>query len=158
MTEVEPQKMLEVFHIRSTVESFAIRNAMAHMTAERMAELEELVERMREAGRRADIIAVVEADMAFHEQICTWADHPTLLRVWELLYTQMERFLILYDVAHFATLTEVAVNHEPVLRAIRSGDPAAAAAVMHDHVLIGAPPTDATEADFFAALRRRVPR
>jgi DNA-binding GntR family transcriptional regulator len=156
VTEVEPHKMLEIFHIRSTVESFAIRNAMATMTAERLAELEALVERMRDAGRRGDIIEVVETDMAFHERICTWADHPTLLRVWELLYTQMERFLVLYDVAHFADLTQVAVNHEPVLEAIRRGDPEAAAPVMHAHVLIGAPPSEpGTDELFFAALRKR---
>src|SRR5690606_32887958 len=88
VTEVEPEKMLEVFHIRSTVESFAIRRAMASMTAERRLELEALVARMRDAGRRGDIIDVVDTDMAFHQRICTWAEHPTLMRVWELLYTQ----------------------------------------------------------------------
>jgi DNA-binding GntR family transcriptional regulator len=156
VTDVEPEKMLEIFHIRSTVESFATRRAVRAMTPERLVELEGLVERMRESGRRGDIIAVVETDMAFHERICTWADHPTLLRVWELLYTQMERFLVLYDVAHFADLTHVAVNHEPVLEAIRRGNPSNAAQVMHDHVLIGAPPSEAAHSDpFFTALRRR---
>src|SRR5690606_5796766 len=123
VTEVEPEKMLEIFHVRSTVESFAMRRAMVGMTPERLGQLETLVERMRQAGERGDIITVIEADMAFHELICTWAEHPTLLRVWELLYTQMERFLVLYDVAHFADLTRVAINHQPVLEAIRSGDP-----------------------------------
>ncbi len=156
VTEVEPQKMLEIFQIRSTVESLAMRRAAGKMTPERVAELTGLVERMREAGRRGDIIAVVEMDMTFHQRICTWAEHPTLLRVWELLYTQMERFLVMYDVAHFADLTRVAVNHEPVLEAIRAGDPEEAARVMHDHVLIGAPPAEASGRDpFFAALRRR---
>ena len=158
VTEVEPEKMLEIFHIRSTVESHALRRAVGSMTPERVTELETLVERMREAGRRGDIITVVETDMAFHERICTWAEHPTLLRVWELLYTQMERFLVLYDVAHFADLTQVAENHEPVLDVIRRGDPDEAARVMHDHVLIGAPPTDSDRSDpFFAALRKRTP-
>ena len=156
VTEVEPGKMPEIFQIRSTVESLAIRRTVARLTPERTAELEGLVERMRDAGRRGDIVAVVETDMAFHERICTWADHPTLLRVWELLYTQMERFLVMYDVAHFADLTQVAVNHEPVLEAIRRGDPDEAARVMHAHVLIGAPPTEAADSDpFVAALRRR---
>jgi DNA-binding GntR family transcriptional regulator len=158
VTDVEPEKMLEVFHIRSTVESFAIRRAVKTMTPERLAELEALVERMREAGSRGDIIAVVENDMAFHERICTWAEHPTLLRVWELLYTQMERFLVLYDVAHFVDLTHVAINHEPVLEAIRGRDPDVAARAMHSHVLIGAPPTgEGTDELFFSALQRRGP-
>lgn len=156
VTEVEPEKMLEVFHIRGTVESVAVRRAVETMTPERLLELERLVERMRQAGRRGEAIALVEADMAFHGRICAWADHPTLLRVWELLYTQMERFLVLYDVEHFFDLTQVALNHEPVLEAIRSGDPDEAARVMHEHVLIGAPPSlAATDDRFYADMRRR---
>lgn len=158
VTEVEPEKMLEVFQIRSTVESSAMRRAVGAMTPERLRELEVLVERMREAGRRNDIIAVVETDMAFHERICSWADHPTLLRIWELLYTQIERFLVLYDVAHFSDLSQIATNHEPLLDALRRGNPEEAARLMHDHVLIGAPPENGSRDDpFFAALRRRTP-
>lgn len=156
VTELDPEKMLEIFHIRSTVESFAMRRAVGAMTGERMTELEGLVERMREAGRHADIIGMVESDMAFHQRICIWAEHPHLLRVWELLYTQMERFLVMYDVAHFSDLTQVAANHGPVLDAIRRGDPEHAAHVMQAHVLIGAPPYDGSRSDpFFTALRRR---
>lgn len=157
VTELEPEKMQEIFHIRSTVESSAMRRAAGSMTGERLAELEGLVEKMREAGRRGDIIAVVESDMAFHERICTWADHPTLLRVWQLLYTQMERFLVMYDVSHFVDLTQVADNHTPLLAAIRRGDPDEASRVMHDHVLIGAEALTGARGDpRFADLRRRV--
>jgi DNA-binding GntR family transcriptional regulator len=142
VTEVEPEKMREIFHIRSTVEGFAMRSAMERMTPQRVTELEGLVDRMREAGRRGDIVEVVETDMELHHRICTWAEHPTLLRVWELLYTQLERYLMLYDVAHFADLTQVAEKHVPLLQAIRSGDPDAAAEVMRSHTLIGVPPSD----------------
>lgn len=155
VTDVDPEKMFEVFHIRSTVESFAIRRAMARMTPQRLDELESLVEEMLKAGRKGEVIDVVEADMAFHNRICTWADHPTLLRVWELLYTQMERFLVLYDVAHFVDLTQVATNHQPLLAALRGGDPAHAAEVMSAHVLIGAPQDPETLDEFFTGLRRR---
>ncbi|HEX6927024.1 MAG TPA: GntR family transcriptional regulator [Longimicrobiaceae bacterium] len=156
VTEVEPDKMLEVFHVRAAVESVAIRRAVERMTPERLAELERLVDRMRMEGLRGDATAVVEADMAFHGRLCAWADHPTLLRVWELLYTQMERFLVLYDVEHFADLTQVAANHEPVLEAIRSGDADEAASAIHEHVLIGAPPMlVAADNHFFSDLRRR---
>ena len=156
VSEVEPDKMLEVFHIRGTVESVAIRRAVERMTPEREVELERLVDRMRLEGKRGEAIAVVEADMAFHARICAWADHPTLLRVWELLYTQMERFLVLYDVEHFTDLTQVAFNHQPVLDAIRTRDADLAARVIQDHVLIGAPPgLDRADEEFYADMRRR---
>lgn len=155
VTDVDPEKMYEVFHIRSTVESFAIRRAMERMTPQRLEELESLVEKMLKAGEQGEVIEVVEADMTFHNRICVWADHPTLLRVWELLYTQMERFLVLYDVAHFVDLTQVATNHEPVLAALRGDDPDHAAEIMREHVLIGAPQDSAGLDEFFTGLRRR---
>lgn len=156
VTDVDPEKMLEIFHIRSSVESLAVRRAVTKIDAARIQELEGLVEEMLEAGRRGDVIAVVEADLALHRRICLWAEHPSLMRVWELLSAQMERFLILYDVAHFGDLTEVAVNHYPLLDALRSGQPDCAAAAMRAHVLIGSPPSDPDGYDqFFAALERR---
>ena len=156
VTDVDPENMAEVFHIRSTVESFAIRRTMERITPERLDELDQLVARMRTAGMRGDVMELVEADMAFHNRICTWAEHPTLLRVWELLFTQMERFLVLYDVTHFGDLTQVATNHDPLLDAMRGDDPDHAAEIMRQHVLIGAPPHDAAGlARFFTNLKRR---
>lgn len=156
VTEVDPEKMLEIFHVRSTVEELAVRRAVKKIDAQRMDELEGLVVDMLEAGRQGDVIALVEADLALHRRICRWADHPSLMRVWELLSAQMERFLILYDVAHFGDLTEVATNHYPLLDALRAGQADCAAAAIRAHVLIGAPPSDPEGYDqFFDLLQPR---
>ena len=62
---------------------------------------------------------------------------------------------MLYDVAHFVDLTQVAKNHEPLLAALRGNDEEVAAEVMRNHVLIGAPQDPASLGEFFTGLRRR---
>ncbi|HEY8484058.1 MAG TPA: GntR family transcriptional regulator [Longimicrobiales bacterium] len=140
VTEVSPAEMHEIFRIRGVVESCAIRRLARRVRPEQLEELRELVERMREAGRAGDTVAVVGHDMAFHQRICAWAEHPILLRVWTLLHGQLERFLVIYDASHFADLTTVADNHLPILEALEAGDADAAAERIERHVMIGAPP------------------
>jgi len=52
VTEVSPAEMHEIFRIRGVVESCAIRRLARRVRPEQLEELRELVERMREAGRR----------------------------------------------------------------------------------------------------------
>jgi DNA-binding GntR family transcriptional regulator len=134
VTEVAPGEMDEVFRIRVAVETAAVRRTARHIRPEQVRELRTLVDRMREAGQQGDPVAMVEYDMAFHHRICAWANHATLMRVWTLLYAQMERFLVIYDALHFADLTQVADSHEPIVAALEAGDVEEAVRRISDHV------------------------
>lgn len=134
VTEVAPAEMDEVFRIRVAVETAAVRRTAQRIGEEQVRELRALVEQMREAGEQGDPVAMVEFDMAFHQRICSWADHATLLRVWTLLYAQMERFLVIYDALHFADLTQVADSHLPIVEALEGGDVDEAVRRTADHV------------------------
>jgi DNA-binding GntR family transcriptional regulator len=127
VTTVGDDEMREILEVRIMVESFAVRRAVRAITPQRIAELRLLVDRMREAGREGDAVALVENDMAFHERLLVWADQTTFLRVWALLHGQLERFLVMQDLRTFADLTEVADSHLPVVEAIEAGDPDLAA-------------------------------
>lgn len=134
VTDVNPEEMHEIFQIRSMVEQFAIRRTARSIRAEQITELEAQVEEMRAAGRKGDAIGLVEHDMMFHRCICEWAEHPTLLQVWTLLYAQVERFLVMYDALHFTDLTLVADSHLPTLEALEAGDPDLAAERVQTHI------------------------
>lgn len=134
VTEVVPEEMNEIFLIRSSVESFAIRRTAGSIQPAQLDELRLLVGRMREAGRLGETVRLVEQDMAFHQRICAWANHPTLLRVWTLLRAQIERYLVIYDALHFTDLTEVADSHLPILAALAEHDASAAAERIESHV------------------------
>lgn len=140
VTGVSPEDMHEIFLVRCVVESAAIRRTARTISAEQIEELEGLLEDMREAARKGDTVALVERDMAFHQRICAWADHPTLLRTWVLQYTQLERYLVLYDMLHFSDLMEVANFHVPILEALKAGDTERAVEALRRNVMMGAPP------------------
>lgn len=136
VTEVSPKNMFEIFLVRSAVESAAIRRTARTIQDEQLDELRQLVEAMHEAARLRDLPGLVEQDMAFHERICAWADHPTLLRIWMLLHTQLERFLILFNPIHFPDLHQIAENHLPLIEALGARDPDLAATRIEKHVSI----------------------
>lgn len=134
VTEVSPENMHEIFLIRSMVEGFAIRRTARSITPQQIGELKGLIEEMRSAGQAGDTVRMVEHDMTFHQRICTWAENPTLLNVWTLLYAQLERFLVMYDALHFTDLTRVADSHLPTLQALEAGDPDLAAERVQTHI------------------------
>jgi DNA-binding GntR family transcriptional regulator len=134
VTAVTDDEMREILEVRIMVESFAVRRAVLAINPHRIAELRLLVDRMREAGRAGDAVALVENDMAFHERLLAWSDQTTFLRVWALLHSQLERFLVMQDLRTFADLTEVADSHLPVVEAIEAGDPDLAAERIEYHM------------------------
>lgn len=142
VTNVSPEDMREVFLVRSAVESAAIRRTARRIQDDQLDELTKLVQSMREAAREGEPAALVALDMLFHQRICAWAEHPTLLRIWMLLRTQVERFLILFDPVHFPDLSQVADNHLPLLEALAARDPDLAADRMEQHVMIGVQAAD----------------
>ena len=137
VTEVSEDEMREIFQVRVMVETFAIRRAVKCITSVRLAELRTLIDRMREAGRAGDAVALVENDMAFHERLMVWSDQTTLLRVWALLHAQLERFLVMQDLRTLPDLTEVADSHLPVLAAIEAGNAPLAAERLESHMRRG---------------------
>lgn len=136
VTELSDEEMQELFCIRSVIERIAVRRAMASMTPERIAELETLVERMRDAGARDDMLAFTEQDLLFHRLICQWARSYTLLRAWDPLYSQIQRFVVHTHTQYFDGTREIADTHLPIIEAIRSGDVACAQKEIHEHMML----------------------
>lgn len=151
VTDVSPDDIHEIFLVRSVVESAAIRRTARKITDEQLRELERLMATMREAAESRDLVTLVEEDMRFHQRICAWADHPTLLRAWMLLHAQLERFLISFSPLRFPDLSQVAANHLPLLEALAARDPDLAASTMEEHVSI---PVETAERALRGSSRR----
>ena len=136
VTSVSADQMREIFVVRSVVESFAIRRTIAHIQAEQLDELALLIEQMRAAGRAGDMVTLVDYDMTFHTCLCQWSGHQTLLRVWNPLYMQVARVVITTHPHYFSDLVEIADTHQPILDALRSGDPDVAAERINEHIML----------------------
>jgi DNA-binding GntR family transcriptional regulator len=128
--------MREVFDVRAAIEAAAIRRTAARITEAQCAELAALIEAMRGSGVAGDMATLADHDMAFHECICTWSGHATLLRAWRLLYVQVQRFIIQTHPHYFPNLVDVADQHVALLDALAAHNPDLAARRVCEHSTI----------------------
>jgi DNA-binding GntR family transcriptional regulator len=129
-------EMQDVFAVRAEVETRAIRRTALQITSAQCDELLELIELMRKSGRSGDLAQLTDRDMALHERICAWSGNTTLLRVWRMLYVQVQRFIIQTHPYYFPNLVDVAEQHVPLVEALRLRDPDLAARSIDEHCRI----------------------
>lgn len=136
VTELSLDEMYELFSIRSVIEGFAIRHTVQSITPEQCDQLDALVEAMREEGRHDDMLGLTEHDMQFHRLICLWSGRRTLLRAWDPLYSQIQRFVVRTHKHYFASVTDIADTHAPIVAALRTHDAEEVTPIIHDHVML----------------------
>ncbi|ATY16325.1 GntR family transcriptional regulator [Amycolatopsis sp. AA4] len=128
LTVHERDDMLEA---RRHLEVLLAGLAAEHRTDEQLARLHELVEQMRAASD--DLDRYVEADIAFHLEVARSSGNSVLVGV----LTNIQSLLHVWAsrVIHTAGETETSLAmHEPILKAIDAGDPAAARDAMRAHM------------------------
>ena len=122
----------QLYSLRAALEQLAVKRAMA-ADDERWRPAEELTERMARAADSGDHGEFYRADVAFHSMFYELANHPRLLATWR----QYEpTFTALLDVTinHDEDLHESAQSHRELYDIIRSGDAAAVARELDDHL------------------------
>jgi DNA-binding GntR family transcriptional regulator len=129
-------EMQDVFAVRAEVETRAIWRTATQITPAQCDELRELIELMRVSGRSGDLAQLTDHDMALHERICAWSGNTTLLRVWRMLYVQVQRFIIHTHPHYFPNLADIAEHHVPVVEALIQRDPGQAARSIGEHLRI----------------------
>jgi DNA-binding GntR family transcriptional regulator len=136
VTDVLLDEMYELFSIRSVIEEFAIKRTVQVISDEQIAQELELLELMREAGQRGDMVTLTEHDLRFHRNLCLWSGSATLLRAWNPLYSQIQRFVVQTHKVYFHVVTDIADSHAPIISALKGGDPQQAAAIIHEHIML----------------------
>jgi DNA-binding GntR family transcriptional regulator len=136
VSEVSDEEMYELFCIRSLIERFAVKRALPAITPAHCDNLEALVARMREAGDRNDMLAFTEHDLLFHRLICQWSGSYALLRAWDPLYSQIQRFVVHTHNAYFKGIHAIADTHQPLIAALRGGDVERAQHEIDVHIML----------------------
>jgi DNA-binding GntR family transcriptional regulator len=126
----------EVFEIVSALECIAIRRAALLERRPRA----ELAKRMRarnvEFAHAAHLVRphldqIYDIDAAFHRLFIEAGAGPRVLGEHGTIKLQAERYMRLYISAFFQDMSPSVVQHEQMVRAIRGGDPDAAAGWVH---------------------------
>ena len=126
-------ELLEAFPVRAALEALAARLAAEQLGDAELAELEQLLERMRVAARRGDAHDQSRANASFHATIVRAARNGTLERQWRMLEPFSRTYLTVSRPG--IDLIALSERHVPILDALRRHDPDAAAAAMHDHLM-----------------------
>jgi len=126
-------ELLEAFPVRAALEALAARLGAERITNAELAELDQLLERMRKAARRGDAHDQSQANASFHATIVRAAHNETLERQWQMLEPYSRTYLTVsrpgVDLVHLSD------RHVEILDALRRRDPTAAAAAMHEHLM-----------------------
>jgi DNA-binding GntR family transcriptional regulator len=129
-----PKEIGDIFAVRAALEAMAAGVlAQRANRAEAIAELRSLLCTMSEAPADVDLEGRIEADLNFHRGLCRLTGNDTLMHTWESLEGSIRMSIMFAGFERALENMDVA-RHEAIVDTIASGDGAAAAAIVHDHM------------------------
>jgi GntR family transcriptional regulator, gluconate operon transcriptional repressor len=124
----------ELYELRESLESLALRRTAARATAADWESLERALSGMRDAADRHDAAEFAVADLAFHSQFYELSGHRRLLSVWEH-YLPTFTTLLQVTTAEDVDLHPSLQSHAEILSLLRAGDIPAALTELSEHLL-----------------------
>jgi DNA-binding GntR family transcriptional regulator len=129
-----PKDVGDIFLLRSTLESLAVRLAVPHLTADAFARLDALMDEMREASTSGDYERMYRCNADWHLAIYSAADNRILLDVILGLWQKFLWEVIWMMPGHADRSLQ---QHEAIMAACRRQDADAAARLMYEHIQHG---------------------
>ena len=129
---ISPEEISEIYPVRAALEEVAAREAARRLDPAADALLAAEVEAMRAAAVEGDLHGQVEHDVRFHRLIVEASGNRTLLEVWTSLGIEARTIMTLLKTG--LDPAELAEMHQPILDALRSGDPDLAGRTVRAHV------------------------
>jgi len=123
----------EIYDLRAALEARAAKLLTQEAREADLRTMRRLLERLLHAAEIGDVAAVSQADLAFHEGVCHLTGNRRLHEVF-MRHVPVLKNLMKLDEYIYRTLDDVAVEHEPLVAALESGDPVLAASRFEGHV------------------------
>jgi DNA-binding GntR family transcriptional regulator len=124
VAELTVKDVEEIYSLRQTIESLALKYLIKRATSEELDELDDLVQQMAdkvETGYR--LSEATELDLAFHRALCRLSGHGRALAAWEALSGQTRILLLSHRIRNPRDFQERAVDwHRRLVDAIRKRD------------------------------------
>jgi DNA-binding FadR family transcriptional regulator len=125
--------VIETYSLRALLEGYAAAIAAVACPPDMIARMHSLVAQMKEAGDKADFVAFSEADLDFHDLLCSATDHSRLVYLSQCLRTQMGFLAVLskYSPPQREGLVQ---DHRLLLEAIQAQQPEQARQIIQRHI------------------------
>lgn len=123
----------EIFSFRIVVERFAMEQALPQMTDTDIDRIAGFVDAMVAAANANDEIALVENDLAFHLEICRLSKNRQTLHAFTNIQAEVQMLITMAE-RQFESQMAAAVDHWPIVEALRTRNPQKAMDAIRDHI------------------------
>lgn len=132
--DIPIDEAVEIFDLRAAMDELVGRRLARHITPAQMKELKGLVDSMEKAVKAEDARQYHLLNLTFHDRLVEMAGNSKLTSIYRKLIKELSLFRRL-NLADGWLLPVSASEHRQIIRAIASGDEAAAGRAMFDHVM-----------------------
>jgi DNA-binding GntR family transcriptional regulator len=122
--------------VRLALEAYAVPRALAHLEPADLAWLEAVAGEMHDVAKAGDRVRIAELDVAFHQRLMSLAQEPHTLQLWSMISGRLQRFFLECSALH-PRLVDIAIEHDDLLDALRSGDEGEISRVLEIHIVSG---------------------
>lgn len=129
VTQVTNAHMKDILQVHFSLEEMSLRLMMEKLTPERISILERCIQGMRLSTNTVDLI---NADLGFHQAICTFSGNVPLLTTWLPLASHI-RVCMHAGVPLFEDRDDFIQAHAGLLEMIKTGDVERALTAMRGH-------------------------
>lgn len=136
VSQLDPQKVREIFTLRALLEPYAVRLSMENEAFDEayLAKLRSLIKTMGATEKRGDYAANIEADMKFHELISQPCGHKLILEILKNLQSLTLMFILNTKLYQSDMVTDE-ISHQKLYDGIVSGDPGLAEEIIKKHII-----------------------
>ena len=133
VAEITEKSLRDVLEVRSALEELAVDLACDRITGEDVDKLREAAQEFKEVSKSADVTALAEADVKFHDIIYFATENQRLIQLLYNLREQMYRYRVEYLKREevYATLF---AEHEHIIECIVKRDKVAAKQAISTHI------------------------
>ena len=133
VAKISEKSLRDVLEVRRSLEELAIELACQRMTEDDIKELEEAQEAFRSAIQSADAMTIAETDEHYHDIIYNGTGNNRLVQILNNLREQMYRYRLEY-IKDADKRQILVVEHDYILKAIRSRHVAEAKKAIREHI------------------------
>ncbi|MFC6356821.1 GntR family transcriptional regulator [Luethyella okanaganae] len=133
VTAVSDEVLRELVEVRQLLEPPAMEELARHFPTNHLSELEDLADQIVFGARTGDLRAYLEADQRFHLALTRMLGNRILVDMVADLRSRT-RLVGLSAMLESSRLDESAAEHHELLGYLKTGDSAAARALMHRHI------------------------
>ncbi|WP_460524019.1 GntR family transcriptional regulator [Humibacter antri] len=139
VTVAEEHDLEHAVAARTMLERTSARLAAGELSDDMRTELEEIVERMREAAAIEDVAAFRVLDFAFHRHVCAASGNPLIVKCWDVIEPALRSSRAVGDPLFQGDWAKIADEHAMLLGLLRPDKADAAADAFERHSSLRSP-------------------